>query len=140
MAFLWHDQEGRAIFAAEADRRIPQAAGRITIPRSKLAAIAQRLDVYRVEGFELFCGDELVDLTPDAPVSVTPLQARRALRAAELLPAFAVALAAADDETREAWEYATEIRRDNPLVADFADELGLTEEQVDDLFRLAATL
>jgi len=39
-----------------------------------------------------------------------------------------------------AWEYATEVRRDSPMVQAMAQQLGLTDEQVDDLFRQAAAI
>ena len=38
------------------------------------------------------------------------------------------------------WEYATEIRRDFPLVQQLTAQLGMTEKQIDDLFILASTL
>jgi hypothetical protein len=75
---------------------------------------------------------------PPVPRSVTPLQARRALRAAGLMPAVEAALAEADDDARDAWEYAIEVRRDDPLLAALAAQVGLTTAQVDDLFRDAA--
>ena len=74
------------------------------------------------------------------PLSITPLQARRALRAAGLLGAVNGAVASADPDIQDAWEYAIEVRRDNPIIAGMAASLGLTEAQLDDLFRQAATL
>lgn len=47
---------------------------------------------------------------------------------------------AAQDDARDLWDYATEIRRDHPLVASFAAAFALTPAQVDDTFRLAATI
>lgn len=38
------------------------------------------------------------------------------------------------------WEFATEIKRDFPLVTQLKATLGLTEEQLDNLFLLASTL
>jgi hypothetical protein len=38
------------------------------------------------------------------------------------------------------FEYATEYRRDHPLVTMFGTELGLTEEQIDDAFVAATNL
>jgi len=74
------------------------------------------------------------------PKAVSPLQARKALRQAGMMSTITAALSAADEETREAWEYATEIRRDNVLLSAVAAGAGMTDEQIDDLFRLAATL
>jgi hypothetical protein len=38
------------------------------------------------------------------------------------------------------WEYSIEFRRTNPLISALAPALGLSEEQVDDIFKLASTL
>jgi hypothetical protein len=77
--------------------------------------------------------------TPDpVPASVSPRQARTALRAAGLLSAVNAAVAAAGEQAQIDWDYALEVRRDNPLIASMAAGLNLTSEQVDDLFRAAA--
>jgi hypothetical protein len=44
------------------------------------------------------------------------------------------------EEDREAWEYATEVRRSSPFVAAAGAALGKTEADLDDLFRLAASM
>ncbi len=79
---------------------------------------------------------------PPAPVpqSMSPLQARRALRAAGLKAAVDAYVATLPEEEQEAWEYATEVRRDNEVIAAGAAALGLSAEQVDDIFRLGPTL
>lgn len=92
----------------------------------------------------------LVDLTPDEQqarlndwrrtLSVSPLQIRRALRQAGLFEAVSAFVASADDDVRDAWEYAVQIDRTDPLIVGAAEALGVTDAQVDDLFRLAATL
>jgi hypothetical protein len=85
------------------------------------------------------------DPPPPPPEAVTARQARLALLGAGLLDNVDAALATiSDPQARRAaeieWEYALEIRRDSPLVAELAPLLGLTDEQVDDLFRAAAEL
>jgi len=77
---------------------------------------------------------------PPVPDSVSPLQARRALRNVGLLDTVNDIVAAADDDTRDAWEYTIEVRRDSPILSALAGQLGMTDEQIDDLFRVAATL
>jgi len=72
------------------------------------------------------------------PTTVTPLQARRALRQAGLIDQVNAA-AAATPETKDAWEFASSVERNSVFVATLAGALGLTDDQVDDLFRLAAT-
>ncbi|MET3431426.1 hypothetical protein ABIC71_000904 [Herbaspirillum seropedicae] len=74
------------------------------------------------------------------PVAVTPLQARRALLAAGLLDTVEGAAAAADTETRLAWQFSSSVERTSPFVANLAAALKLTDAQVDDLFRQAAQL
>tara|TARA_R110001583_G_scaffold18501_3_gene73540 strand:- start:3474 stop:3785 length:312 start_codon:yes stop_codon:yes gene_type:complete len=43
-------------------------------------------------------------------------------------------------KTRRAWRMATEFRRLSPTVLELAGVLGLTDEQVDELFRHALTI
>jgi len=74
------------------------------------------------------------------PAAITPLQARRALRAADLLDAVNAWIATQPDDAQEAWEYYVEVRRDDALIAGAQKGLGLTPEQVDDLFRAGAAL
>lgn len=82
--------------------------------------------------------DGAVEIYQPPPLSITPLQARRALRAAGLLGAVNGWIANQAEEVQEAWEYCVEVRRDDALIAGAAAALGLTEAQVDDLFRTAA--
>lgn len=79
---------------------------------------------------------------PPVPVitSVTMRQALTALSRFGLLDAYKAAVAAADEETRIACEFSTEVQRDFPLVSTLAAALNLSEQQLDDLFTLAATL
>lgn len=85
---------------------------------------------------------DMIDDAPQAvPQSVSMFQARTALRRAGLLAAVEAAVAAsADPEIQDAWEYATEFPRTSPTLAALAAQIGLTDAQVDDLFRVAATI
>lgn len=74
------------------------------------------------------------------PGQVTPLQMRKALRASGLRASVVAYLQTADEATVEAWEYATVIERDNEMIAGAAAALGKTTQEIDGLFRLAATL
>ena len=71
---------------------------------------------------------------------VSPLQIRRALLQKSLLDAVTAFVDQSDLETRMAWEYAVQIDRSDALIAAAAASIGATEADVDDLFRLAATL
>lgn len=72
------------------------------------------------------------------PEVVSMRQARRALRAAGLLGTVDAAIAALPgtegDDARIDWEFATEVRRDSPLIAQLAPALGLSDAQLDGLF------
>lgn len=80
-----------------------------------------------------------IELHPTPP-AITPLQARKALRQSGLYALVTDFLEEADEEIQESWNYATEIRRDSPVLAAFWAELGLPESDLDELFRLAGTL
>lgn len=44
------------------------------------------------------------------------------------------------NETKIAWEYATEWRRLSPMIIDLATKLGMTETEIDDLFKSAQSV
>ncbi len=73
-------------------------------------------------------------------MTVSPLQMRRALRQAGLYDAVTAYVAGQDADTQDAWEYAVQIDRMDPLIAGAASSFGMSDTAVDDLFRLAATL
>ena len=83
---------------------------------------------------------------PPVPVitSVTMRQARLALLQQGLLTQVnnAVASMSGDqgDAARIEWEFSNTVDRNRPFVQALAASLGLTSQQIDDLFTLAATL
>lgn len=77
---------------------------------------------------------------PPPPAVVSPLQMRLALRAAGLIDPAATAIEQLGPAEQDAWEYATEIRRDSPLVALIAAALGIDDAALDALFRTAAAI
>lgn len=44
------------------------------------------------------------------------------------------------DDAHDLWQYATKIERSHQLVASVAQQLGLTDAQVDEVFRASATI
>lgn len=64
-------------------------------------------------------------------------QAKAALHAAGLLDQVEAALEQADPLAQLAWADAVEFRRNSPTIAALAGAIGLTDEQIDDLFRSA---
>lgn len=73
-------------------------------------------------------------------MTCTSRQARLALAFAGLLPAVEAWVEEQGETTKIEWEYASEIRRTVGLVTSAATGLGMTEEQIDDLFDYAVTL
>ncbi len=78
------------------------------------------------------------------PDAVTMRQARLALLGAGVLDTADATIAAMTgvegQAARISWEYAQEVRRDDPLIAHMASALGLTTEQLDALFTAASML
>ena len=74
-----------------------------------------------------------------AAMSCGPLQIRKALRVAGLHQLVVGFIETADEEIQEAWEYAGEFKRLDPLVLGVQQALGKTDEEVDAIFQLALT-
>lgn len=75
---------------------------------------------------------------------VSMRQARLALIQQELLQQVNSAIASLSEPEKSIveteWEYASVVDRSSPWIASMTIALGLTDEQMDDLFKLAATL
>lgn len=71
-----------------------------------------------------------------ASAQVSAFQARAALNAAGLREKVESTMSdpATDQTVKDAWEYATTFKRNSPTVLTLATELGLTDEQLDNLF------
>jgi len=81
---------------------------------------------------------------PPIPSTVNMYQARTALSRAGHLATVEAALATmpgpAGEEARIKWEFAPTVKRTDALTAAMAGVLGLTEQQLDDLFTTAAAI
>lgn len=81
---------------------------------------------------------------PPAPVIVpsmiTPRQCRLMLLQLGLLASVEQMIAQQDEATKIAWEYATEFRRDHPLLLALSVNLNLDEAALDNFFIEAAKL
>jgi len=75
-----------------------------------------------------------------AHMIVTPFQGRMALIDAGLMAQVQAAVDAADEKTKTAWEYAVEWKRMSPMIEALSSALGMSETQVDDLFRAAQSI
>lgn len=75
------------------------------------------------------------------PQQVTAFQARAALYNANLLATVEAAVTASTEETLKlAWNHALHFERNSPTIAAMAAALGLTSQQVDDLFLAASVI
>ena len=68
------------------------------------------------------------------------LQFRKALRQLGKMDAVKAYVEQADEETQEAWEYATEFKRLDPFITQGMAALGVSDAEVDVVFELAVTL
>ena len=76
---------------------------------------------------------ELVAIPKEVPQEITPLQSKLQLLEIGLLDDVE-AIVSADRKVQLYWEYASVIERDNEILLMMATSLGMTEEQLDDLF------
>lgn len=101
-----------------------------------------------VQSFEPFSAEENAErdaaeaaaAVPPVPRSVTPYQARRALTNAGLRDQIEAFVLTLDQAAQDAWQYGLAVERNNPMIAAAAVTLGMTEAEIDDLFRAAAAL
>jgi hypothetical protein len=81
-----------------------------------------------------------IEMPEQCPQVVTPRQIRLALNQLGLRTAIEQAIAQADQDTKDTWEFSTEFQRSNPLVMNVGLALGKSAEEIDAVFCLAATL
>lgn len=94
---------------------------------------------------ELWVEGKQVSIVPIAesieiPKIVSMRQARLALLQSNLLETVNQAIANGNEADKITWEYATEVQRTDSLVQNLASGLGLSEQDLDNLFLLASTL
>lgn len=93
-----------------------------------------------------YAGGDVVapEVVAPVPAEVTMRQARLALLAAGKLAAVEAAIDAMAEPTRTGarieWEYSNALQRDNALVAALGPALGLSTNDIDNLFRAAAAI
>lgn len=71
---------------------------------------------------------------------ITPWQMRKALNQLGLREQVETAVAAGNQDVKDAWEFATSFVRTDPLVVAMQSVLGKTDAEVDALFMLGAAL
>lgn len=97
------------------------------------------LGVYSQADWETMRDDEMRARNP-VPQQVTMRQARLELLKRELLDDVEAVITAAGREAQIQWEYASVVERSNPVIAIVQQQQGMTDAQIDDLFREAAKL
>ena len=97
------------------------------------------LGVYLQADWETMRDDEMRARNP-VPQQVTMRQARLELLKRELLDDVGAVVTAAGREAQIQWEYASVVERSNPVIAIVQQQQGMTDAQIDDLFREAAKL
>lgn len=105
-----------------------------------LAAPGEKHVSINREEMVIYTGEDLPPFVTSTPTSVTPWQIRKALNALRLRDAVEAAVAAGSQDMKDGWEFATEVRRDDPLVVAMGAALGKSSKDLDELFALAATL
>lgn len=83
---------------------------------------------------------EPADPIPPQPIIVSPRQIRQALTASGLRANVELAVANGDQDLKDWWEFATTFESNHPMVVSMATGLGVTEQQLTDLFNLAKSL
>jgi len=74
------------------------------------------------------------------PQSVSPRQIRQALTKMSLRTKVETQVSISNQDTKDWYEFSTEFRRDNPVVATLASVLKVSDEALDDLWILADSL
>ena len=127
-------------------------AGRVTNIIEAEAAFASSIGAIAATSASIgdtWDGAQFISPTPDATAAlqalresmvVTPWQIRKALNATGLRDEVEAGVAAGDQTTKDAWQYATEFKRLDPLVVALVAGLGKTEAEGDAVFELALTL
>lgn len=147
------DEEGNEVSPAEPERVEP---GQVTKTQVKCVSYhPTQIDMLRADAaalgtdlaeHETMLADWVAAYIPPAPEPiqvpqvVTIRQAKLALLQAGLLDDVDAAVAQADRATQIEWEYATEVKRGWPTLLTLQTALGMTNEQVDELFIRAASL
>lgn len=98
----------------------------------------------RIEDGRAYQSWTVVQIPEPAIHEVTMRQARLALLQSELLHLVDGAIDSMDEPARSAarieWEYSQTVERHRPFVQQLGAVLELTDEQMDDLFKMAAAL
>lgn len=128
-AFIAFAEQFAANAVSERDLLVAQVA-ELTATKATLEARVAELEAELASGVD----------ENGVPTVITPLQGRLALKRAGLLESVEAAIVHANGETQIWWEYATFWHRSHSLLNALAASLGLSSDQVDDLFKVAGAI
>ena len=123
------------------DKQLQIAPNYVIAPDYELKAEDKDTYTYPVNGWYWFDTDEdAINGLKDTSVQEVPMWAARAVLEQEgYLDAINAALVS-DVVAKNKWEYATVVKRDDALITDMQQVLGLSDTQVDELFTRAGAL
>lgn len=117
----------------DADALVKVAQDALTAAQAQVATLQAQIDAYTPPAV----AEPVAD--PEGP-SVDDLQIRLALNASGLREAVELAVLGSDQSTKDWWDRASNFKRLNPMVVALGAALGKTDEELDGLWALAATL
>lgn len=91
---------------------------------------------------DIYSNGEFIKTTPafQVPSEVSPAQFRRALNQLNYRNMVEAAIAQADQDTKDMWEYSTTFLRSNPVLIGMAEQLEIDSATLDSVFILAGSL
>jgi len=133
---LTHEQIVRSIKAIHSDADFDLFGEEIITWRSSVAQPTEAEIVAKWDEIKNYV--ETTPPTDPVPMRVTLAQARAALIAAGLFDTINAYVTSSNDATlKTAWEYSNTVSRHGHFVTTMAPVFGLTDAQLDDLFRAA---
>jgi len=87
--------------------------------------------------------EEAEQLLPPEAIKLAPLsawQVRKVLTQFGLRVTVEAAISQADQTTKDAWQFANEFARDDAILNAMANAIGITPEQLDQMFEVGITL
>ena len=132
----WWPEEDQSLAPGEYER---YGAETLTLDTErKVVVVTKALEPFTAEEVALAEREEWLRTVPQ---SVSRFQARGALHLAGLLETVETAMATSTDKMAQlAWTDAQEFRRESPTILAISAALGMTDEQLDNLFTIAATI
>lgn len=141
---LYYSQSSQGFFDPLIHDFIPDDSVEITMQQHKDLFIGQsngKIIVSDVDGFPVLVDPPSPDISQIRNTTkCTSWQLRRALTQMGLRDSVETAVASADQDIKDMWEYATTYERMHPFVIAISTQLNKTPEEVDELFAVAISI